>query len=169
MKKLICVLVLAAFAVSLSACSGKPDESPAAGNAADSAPAYTDTADASYSDPAAEETQAAAAEPGAIIHSGDLSFRILEDGTASLYLIHNSKSIKDIVIPSEIEGVAVTSIENFTFSSCDALVSVTIPDSVTTIGEYAFESGGSVTLIVGRDSYAAAYAEALGLKYSFAE
>ena len=166
MKKLICIALSVLLLISLTACSGKGDNVAADNNAAVSAPAYADTANTAPTAEAANET---AAEPGAIIHSGDLSFRILDDGTASLYLIHNSKSIKDVVIPSEIDGIAVTTIENFTFSSCDALVSVTIPDSITTIGEYAFELSDSLTLIVGHDSYAAAYAEALGLKYIFAE
>lgn len=45
---------------------------------------------------------------------------------------------------------AVTAIGNYAFSSCDNLMSVTMPNSVITIGEHAFESYNSLTrLTVG--------------------
>ena len=48
----------------------------------------------------------------------------------------------DLVIPSsiEVDGIdySVTSIEEEAFECCDELISVTIPNSVTSIGEYAF-------------------------------
>jgi len=48
-----------------------------------------------------------------------------------LYL--NGEEIKDLVIPN-----SVTSIGNYAFEYCSALTSVTIPNSVTSIGSYAF-------------------------------
>ena len=42
---------------------------------------------------------------------------------------------------------SVTSIGNSAFSSCSGLTSVTIPDSVTSIGNYAFNGCSSLTTI----------------------
>ncbi len=47
---------------------------------------------------------------------------------------------------------SVTEIENYTFISCDSLISVNIPDSVTSIGEYAFASCDSLTSVNIPDS-----------------
>lgn len=50
----------------------------------------------------------------------------------------------------------------------DALGGVTLPDSVTTIGEGAFAGcPANLTLTVGRDSYAAEYASANGIMYTY--
>ncbi len=55
----------------------------------------------------------------------------------------------DLVIPSTIQGLPVTSIGNSAFFDCDSLTGITIPDSVTTIGDRAFydcESLASITI-----------------------
>ena len=44
----------------------------------------------------------------------------------------------EMIIPETIEGLPVTSIGYKAFYECSALTSVTIPNSVTSIGEYAF-------------------------------
>ena len=43
-----------------------------------------------------------------------------------------------VEIPSEIEGVAVTTVGFYAFEACDWVTDVTIPDTVTLIGEGAF-------------------------------
>ena len=43
-----------------------------------------------------------------------------------------------VVIPDTYEGLPVTSIGNWAFEGCTSLTSVTIPDSVTSIEDYAF-------------------------------
>ena len=54
------------------------------------------------------------------------------------------KEIKDLVIPN-----SVTSIGNFAFSGCSGLTSITIPNSVTSIGSGAFrECIGLVSVII---------------------
>ena len=49
------------------------------------------------------------------------------------HLFMNGEEVKDLVIPN-----SVTSIGNYTFDTCVGLTSVTIPNSVTSIGERAF-------------------------------
>ena len=58
----------------------------------------------------------------------------------------------DVVIPSEIGDVTVTTIGDYAFYKCISLTSITIPDSVTSIGEYAFDGCTSLTSITLSDS-----------------
>ena len=57
-----------------------------------------------------------------------------------LYL--NGEEVKDLVIPN-----SVTSIGDFAFASCSGLTSVTIPNSVTSIGQYAFSGCSGLTSV----------------------
>ena len=57
-----------------------------------------------------------------------------------LYL--NAEEVKDLEIPN-----SVTSIGNYAFSECSGLTSVTIPNSVTLIGEYAFADCSGLTSV----------------------
>jgi hypothetical protein len=47
-------------------------------------------------------------------------------------------SVTSVVIPKEINGLAVTGIEDKAFMNCDSLTSIEIPDTITSIGNYAF-------------------------------
>ncbi len=51
---------------------------------------------------------------------------------------HTDDLPSKVIIPSEIDGLPVTSIGEWAFCGCSGLTSVTIPDSVTSIGEWAF-------------------------------
>ena len=63
-------------------------------------------------------------------------FSITDDGALSL---KNDVDIpKDLVIPDEVDGIKVTSIADFAFYSKRKLRSVSIPESVEHIGNYAF-------------------------------
>ena len=58
-----------------------------------------------------------------------------------LYL--NGEEINNIVIPN-----TVTSIGRFAFYSCSGLTSISIPNSVTSIGDYAFQYCSSLTSVI---------------------
>lgn len=69
----------------------------------------------------------------------EFEFTLNNDGTYSLTGISGRKD-GDIVVPAEHEGKPVTSIENQAFNDCSEMTSITIPDSVTLIGDYAFSN-----------------------------
>ncbi|MCI7338512.1 MAG: leucine-rich repeat domain-containing protein [Bacteroidales bacterium] len=58
----------------------------------------------------------------------------------NLYI--NDVEVKDLMIPN-----SVTSIGNYAFSGCSGLTKITIPNSVTSIGEYAFSGCSGLTSI----------------------
>ena len=64
---------------------------------------------------------------------------------ATLYL--NNQPITTLTIPND-----VTSIRDYAFAGCDSLTSVEIPNSVTSIGEEAFRGCNSLTSVVIGDS-----------------
>ena len=59
---------------------------------------------------------------------------------------------KNVTIPSELDGVAVTSLRDSLFYECTSLESVTIPDSVTSIGGYAFANCTNLESVTIPDS-----------------
>ncbi|MDE5763683.1 MAG: leucine-rich repeat protein [Ruminococcus sp.] len=62
------------------------------------------------------------------------------------------ESATEIIIPSEIDGLPVTSIGDTAFFCCSGLTLVIIPDSVTNIGYYAFSSCSSLKSVTIPDS-----------------
>ena len=54
----------------------------------------------------------------------------------------------DVTIPSTLGGYPVTGIENWAFSGCYDITSITVPKSVTYIGEDAFFAGENLTSFV---------------------
>ncbi len=112
-----------------------------------------------------------------------LAYYPLPDGTYAVS-IGNAGLLTEIVIPATYNGRAVTMVVGFSgndiesitipnsvtiigegaFSNCESLKSITIPDSVTVIGDYAFYSCTSLSSVVfGANSLC----EALG-EFSFA-
>lgn len=71
-------------------------------------------------------------------------------------------SLTSVTIPH-----SVTSIGDSAFIGCDSLTSIIISDSVTSIGDSAFSYCPDLTLTVPRNSYAAEYAKANNIPYTY--
>lgn len=70
--------------------------------------------------------------------SGDFEYEVLDDGTVSITKYLGEEEA--VEIPAEIDGKAVTVIGPSAFYSCLSLIEIAIPDSVITIGDYAFSN-----------------------------
>ena len=67
-----------------------------------------------------------------------LEYELNEDGQSYSVVGIGSYESTAVVIPSEYEGLPVTAIGSSAFAGYVGFTSVTIPDSVTSIGDYAF-------------------------------
>lgn len=61
----------------------------------------------------------------------------------------NTTASGSLVIPSVIENLPVTMIKDWAFSSCYDLTNISIPDSVTYIGDFAMGFNGLISITVG--------------------
>ena len=80
---------------------------------------------------------------------GVYEYSVLEDGTIEITDYYGSEN--DLMIPSEIDGYTVTRIGYDAFYNED-FTNVSIPDTVTEIGPYAFQNCSYLTSIVIPDS-----------------
>ena len=74
------------------------------------------------------------------------------EGNTITGLTSHGKTLTEIVIPESIDGVEINAINEDAFRNCDSLTSVTIGDSVTSIGYCAFYNCSSLTSITIPDS-----------------
>lgn len=68
---------------------------------------------------------------------GDYEYQVLADGTAEIIGLMN-RSLESVDIPVELAGIPVSSIGDYAFQGCTKLSTVSIPDSVTSIGANPF-------------------------------
>lgn len=123
----------------------------------------------------------AASEPNS------LPFLYVVQGGAATILRYTGDS-PTVTIPAAVEGAPVTAIGEaafrgtpvtavtlpdtvtavgwFAFADCAALTAVTLPASVESIGYGAFDGCKTLILYCPRDSYAARYADGFGLKHT---
>ena len=85
---------------------------------------------------------------------GQLEFDLNEDGKSYSVVGLGTYSDTDVVIPDTYKGKPVTKIadEAFFGNECAKITSITIPDSVTSIGDEAFQGCSSLTSIEIPDS-----------------
>ena len=70
----------------------------------------------------------------------ELRFELSEDGTYyTVYGINLSVTRDRVIIPSEYNGLPVTTIGEKAFQNYDFITEVVVPSSITTICKYAFE------------------------------
>lgn len=65
-------------------------------------------------------------------------YTIHDDETVEIVSYDGDYFIEDLTIPSELQDLTVTAIGENAFNVVGSPTSITIPDSVTTIGDYAF-------------------------------
>lgn len=75
---------------------------------------------------------------------GDLTYKIVD---GKVYITACDKTATEVVIPSKINGLPVTSIESGAFKKCNNLTSVIIPNTVKYINHSAFLNCNSLTSI----------------------
>lgn len=73
-----------------------------------------------------------------VVANGEYRYTVNEDGTASIYAYDGSES--ELTIPSALDGHPVTAIGQGAFSFRDQLITVVIPDGVTSIGSGVFSN-----------------------------
>ncbi len=74
-------------------------------------------------------------------------FHITSSGQVRIKRSVDRSSLTTVIIPNTIDGITVTSIENYGFYQFENVTSITIPNSVTSIGHYAFSGCSSLTRI----------------------
>ena len=77
---------------------------------------------------------------GTVTDSQGVKYTANDDGSTCYVSGHEDNYSTTIDIPEEYEGRSVTSIGDRAFHKCSSLTSITIPNSVTSIGSVAFEN-----------------------------
>ena len=101
--------------------------------------------------------QAETVKASELVTEDGLKYVVEDNGTAdtsddTIEITGYTGEIVEIEIPSEIDGVPVTSVGICAFEGCTSLTSIELPDSVTIIGGNAFDGCTNLTSITIPDS-----------------
>ena len=77
--------------------------------------------------------------------AGDVYWDIDSSGNVSVKSDKKTELVGNVIIPSTVNGTTVTGIAALGLYQCTGMTAVTIPNSVTTIGDYAFGSCTGLT------------------------
>ena len=80
-------------------------------------------------------------------HSDCFEFTLLDDGTYSVKAKSSPKFPAELVFPTTYLGKTVSTIESYGFPNCEGVTSITVPDSVKSIGYHAFSHCDDLTSI----------------------
>lgn len=89
---------------------------------------------------------------------GDLYYYVTNTTNKTVRVTQNGahKSLVNVIVPASVEyngeSYSVTEIENWVFYDSDALQSITIPNSVTSIGNYAFSYSNIKSVVITANS-----------------
>ena len=108
-------------------------------------------------------TCSVAAVPVSALELWDFEYKVNSDGTATITDYYGE--VTELVIPSTLDGYKVTKIGNYAFWDCGSLESITIPSSVTSIGDDAFCGCDKLTIYGEKDSAAESYAKMFGIAF----
>ena len=95
---------------------------------------------------AAPATETAPAQSEGIMTDGYFRY-VMNDGGGATVIGDEDDSVTALTVPETLGGVKVTAIEDQAFQGCK-FTSVSLPDSITSIGDYAFYSCGELSGIV---------------------
>ena len=77
------------------------------------------------------------------------AYRVLEDGKSiEITALNNAEQAESITVPSTIDGYTVRRLDDGAFRSHREVTSVTLPDTLEEIGEYAFSACGIRTITI---------------------
>lgn len=100
-------------------------------------------------------------------NNAPLVFKLNEDGQSYSVAGHNITTENKIIIPNTYNGLPVTSIENSAFLACTSLTSVTLPNSIKSIGDNAFfNCSEELTFIIDNNAYLIEYLEKNNLNHT---
>lgn len=141
MKKLIALLVILCLLLSLAACADPVDPAPDDPLPSDPAPSDPAPSDPTPSDPSPSDPT-----PSTPVVDPGLVFEKNADGQGYTVTFYTG-SATTLAIPAQYEGLPVTAIAEGAFYENETLMSVTIPNSVTSIGAYAFAGCMALTSV----------------------